>query len=74
MRKVRLRKMNSRLLKEPDVEETGYCGNCIHCHGVDEKADVCICELDNPHKDWRYNDNEPCCDWELQGWENEKEL
>lgn len=54
--------------KVPDDEETGYCGNCIHCDGVDDEHDVCICDLDNPHKDWRYNDNEPCCDWEPDAW------
>lgn len=50
--------------KEPDEDETGYCGNCCHCNGVDEKKDVCICLIGNPHADWRYNDNEACPDWE----------
>lgn len=47
---------------------TGYCGNCRHVGGVDEKNDVCICEMGNPHRDWRHNDNEPCPDWELGIW------
>lgn len=51
-----------------DGEVTGYCGNCRHVGGVDEKNDVCICEMGNPHRDWRYNDNEPCPDWELGIW------
>lgn len=66
-------KKYSKLLKNPDVEETGYCGDCIHCRGIDEDNDVCICELDNPHKDWRFNDNEPCCDWDHRR-KYEKEL
>lgn len=50
--------------KEPAEEETGYCGNCKHSDGVDEERDVCNCDIDNPHRDWRYNGNEPCSDWE----------
>jgi len=49
----------------PEEEECGYCGNCLHARGVDEEKDVCICTLKNPHADWRYNENEPCPDWEL---------
>ena len=56
---------NSKSLKTPEPEETGYCGDCVNCHGIDAQRDVCICDIDNPHKDWRYNSNEPCCDWEL---------
>ena len=58
-------KLSCRVWKWPDEEETGYCGNCAHCLGVDEKKDVCKCSLKNPHRDWRYNDNEACPDWEL---------
>ena len=50
--------------KFPEEGETGCCGNCAHCRGVDKDLDVCRCGLDNPHKDWRFNDNEPCQDWE----------
>ena len=65
--------------KTPDEEETGYCGNCQHCNGVDEKKDVCKCNLRNPHRDWRFNNNEACPDWEPDeltrrslGWDSQK--
>ena len=54
--------------KEPDDGETGYCANCAHCDGVDDTRDVCRCRSGNPHADWRYNDNEPCPDWELDAF------
>ena len=50
----------------PDVgeEEGGYCGDCKCARGVDEKTDTCGCTKNNPHRDWRYRNNEPCPEWE----------
>ena len=50
----------------PDVgeEEGGYCGDCKFARGVDEKTDTCGCTKNNPHRDWRYRNNEPCPEWE----------
>lgn len=33
-----------------------------------ENDDACNCDLDNPHRDWRSNDNEPCPDLEPDRW------
>lgn len=44
-------------------DEAGFCGSCALCDGVDDKNDVCLCQIDDPHKDWRYKDNEPCPKW-----------
>ena len=54
--------------KVPDDGETGYCANCAHCDGVDDMRDVCKCRMNNPHADWRHNDNAPCPDWELDAF------
>lgn len=59
--------LESKTKKLPEDDETGYCANCEHCRGVDDKRDVCKCALKNPHADWRYENNEPCPDWELSG-------
>lgn len=51
--------------REDDVgDDSGYCGTCCHCDGVDEERDVCICRFNDPHADWRYRDNERCPEWE----------
>ena len=44
-------------------EEKGYCGTCRRCSGVDEATDTCKCEIDDPHRDWRYRNNEKCPNW-----------
>ena len=44
-------------------EEKGYCGTCRSCSGVDESTDTCECEIDDPHRDWRYRNNEKCPNW-----------
>lgn len=44
--------------------DRGYCATCRHNDGVDEANDVCICDIDDPHRDWRYHDNEPCENWD----------
>jgi len=44
-------------------EEIGYCGTCRRCSGVDESTDTCVCEIDDPHRDWRYRNNEKCPKW-----------
>lgn len=44
-------------------EDERDCATCRHCHGVDERRDVCKCELRDPHADWRYKNNEPCPKW-----------
>ena len=46
-------------------DDSGYCGTCRHCDGVDDENDVCICRKCNAHADWRNNpNNEKCPEWE----------
>ena len=47
-----------------EYDDRGHCATCRHCDGVDEANDVCICDIDDPHRDWRYHDNEPCENWD----------
>ncbi|MBO7690584.1 MAG: hypothetical protein J6T14_07140 [Clostridia bacterium] len=44
----------------------GYCGDCLHCDGVDEASDTCVCKIDDPHADWRYRNNEKCPKWQKE--------
>jgi hypothetical protein len=46
----------------PD-DERGYCATCRYCGGVDDERDICVCEMNDPHADWKHNDNEPCPQW-----------
>lgn len=56
-------------------DEGGFCGDCRHCRGVDERRDVCRCAKRNPHRDWRYRNNEPCPEWaSVFEFENRKEM
>ena len=48
--------------KTPEEGETGYCGNCGLCNGFNKRN--AKCKIGNPHRNWKYNDNEPCPDWE----------
>lgn len=55
---------------EPEIVITeptsyGFCGTCAHSDGVDEATDTCKCRLNDPHRDWRYNNNEPCPKWAI---------
>lgn len=43
--------------------DRGYCATCVHCHGVDEKKDVCICERHIEWADWRNGKEGPCPFW-----------
>jgi len=60
----------SRLWFRPEIEiaeptTRGFCGSCSYCSGVDEETDTCICQIDDPHRDWRYKGNEPCPNWAI---------
>lgn len=50
--------------EDNECGDMGYCATCRHNDGVDEVNDVCICDIDDPHRDWRFNNNEPCNNWE----------
>ena len=43
--------------------DRGYCATCVHCHGVDEEKDVCICERHIEWADWRNGKEGPCPFW-----------
>lgn len=44
-------------------EDKGYCATCVHCDGVDDEKDVCICKRNIPWADWRNGKEGPCPFW-----------
>lgn len=57
--------MEKEVTRFEDLEEAGYCATCLHCRGIDDSIDQCICTLGDSHANWRNNPgDEKCPKWE----------